>query len=89
MRLPRFIVAKSSETAIVLRDLGPWDVYPTISNAAEAVVDQLWSKLHIADMRLFYFDSEGDLGELLHDGARFTDFGYATTADLEAEGISL
>lgn len=66
----------STPTRLVIRDVGPHDQHKTVTNDAEWVVARLldcgWLKPH---MRLFYYDSEGTLDELRHDGRRFTGFG--------------
>lgn len=60
---------------LVIRDIGPWDRHPTVTNDAEAVVRTLVETNRVAATgRIFYFDSEGDGGELLHDAGRFLGF---------------
>ena len=62
---------------IVLRDLGPWDKYMTITNAAESVIEELSrSHLLVGDRRVFYYDSEGTLDELLVKDEQFAGFKY-------------
>ena len=58
----------------VIRDVGPHDKYPTVTNDVENVVDRLRATGHLRE-RLFYYDSEGDLGEILLKDGRF--FGFA------------
>ncbi len=54
---------------LVIRDLGPWEKYMTITNDAENVVAELHSLGHIPPGRnLLYYDSLGTLDELNHDG---------------------
>lgn len=63
---------------IVIRDLGPWNVYQTVTNAAENVVAELWISDRLdGGRRLFYYDSEGDLGELLVKDGEFAGFAPA------------
>lgn len=60
---------------LVIRDIGPWDQHPTITNDAEHVVERLIIDGHLPPgRRLFYYDSEGDLGELLIEDNRFAGF---------------
>lgn len=68
------IVARADH-AITIRDRGPWTQYMTITNDAEGVVAELW-KLGLlkSHQRLFYYDSGGDLDELLHQDGTFTGF---------------
>jgi hypothetical protein len=71
--------------AMVLADIGPWDQYKTITNAAEKTV----LKCHVMGLgkrRLFYFDSDNDLTELLHDGnGKFVNFKNAHPSILDEE----
>lgn len=57
---------------VVIRDLGPWDQYKTVTNDAENVVEFLVEAevLRPGD-RLFYFDSSGQLDEILVKDGRF------------------
>ena len=66
------------DTAIVIRDVGHASGFSSVTNDAEAVVRTV---LRIAeqlqepkDCRIFYFDSDGRLDELCHDGTNFTGF---------------
>lgn len=62
------------ETAdyILIRDLGPWDQFLSITNGAEWVVQQLAPRL--GNRKLYYIDSDGETSQLLvHDG-RFAGF---------------
>lgn len=72
----RFEIVEHDPHQVVLRDLGPWNEHPTITNDAEGVVERLiLASMVKADIRLLYFDSEGEVTELRHDGHRFTGFG--------------
>lgn len=63
------------ESPLVIKDVGPWDSHPTITNDAEAVVEELAAKGHLPDgRRLFYIDSEGAEDELVHEHGRFVGF---------------
>ncbi len=65
--------------SIVIRDVGHAEGRPSITNDAEAVVAAM---LRIMDAlgdprettRVFYIDSDGQMDELVHDGAMFTGF---------------
>lgn len=60
---------------LVIRDIGPWDRYMTITNDAEHVVEELVSKGVLpAGRRLLYYDSEGELDELLVKDGKFAGF---------------
>lgn len=83
---PRYVVVCESFLAgdepLVLRDVGPWDQHPTVTNAAERVVQDLVAQGRLEPkQRLLYYDSEGELTEILHDGERFTGFRHPPEAE--------
>jgi hypothetical protein len=66
---------ESTPELLVIRDVGPWDQYMTVTNAAETVVYTLWALGHLpAGRRLYYYDSLGSLDELLHQEGVFKGF---------------
>lgn len=69
-----FEIVEQTDEHIIIRDLGPWDQYKTITNAAEWVVSQLAGSL--GDRRLLYYDSEGILDELKVENGKFAGFKY-------------
>lgn len=75
-----FRVIEETPKAVLIRDIGPWNLHPTVTNDAEAVVDYLLPLLK--GRRLFYFDSEGDLDELLVRDGKFSGFANATGVPL-------
>ncbi len=61
---------------VTISDIGPHTLHKTVTNDAEYVVAKLKELGFIkAGRRLFYYDSDGEKSELLHDGERFV--GYA------------
>lgn len=65
-----------TEEPLVIRDIGPWDKYMTVTNAAETVVGELVDRGALPPgRRLFYYDSEGQQDELVVKDGRFA--GYA------------
>jgi hypothetical protein len=74
MNSAKFEVVRSDNETVVLRDVGPWSEHPTVTNDAEQVVESLgrW----VGNRRLLYYDSDGELTELKHEGARFTGFAF-------------
>jgi hypothetical protein len=76
MKLPRYEIIAMNAKGIILRDVGPWEDWPTVTNAAEVVVDELNKRLILSPgMRLFYVDSDGEPGEiLLYDDMTFKGF---------------
>lgn len=60
---------------LVIRDIGPWDRYRTVTNDAEAVVEALVKAGRLPEgRRLLYFDSEGDLDEIIVKNGKFAGF---------------
>lgn len=66
-------IVKSDAESVTIRDVGPWDQRLTITNDAEFVVAKMKS-LGLGSRRLFYYDSDGQLDELVHDNGRFVRF---------------
>lgn len=63
---------------LTIRDVGPWDKYPTVTNAAEETVAELLaSGILQPSQRLLYYDSENELDELLVKDGRFAGFAPA------------
>jgi hypothetical protein len=74
-----FTILSNSPDVIVLEDLGPWDMYQTITNDAENVVAYLYKsgRLVLPTKQIVYFDSDGETAKLNHDGmGNFTGFGF-------------
>lgn len=74
MRLrAKYRIEEQTEEKIVIRDVGRECM--SVTNDAEAVVRDLQQNRMLDGRRLFYFDSEGQLDELKHDGnGLFTGF---------------
>lgn len=71
-RRAHFVFVDQTPLAVVIRDVGPWDRHPTVTNDAEDVVRRIAPILE--GRRLFYFDSEGELTELLIKESKFAGF---------------
>ncbi len=67
---------KSTEKLLVIEDIGDWTRFPTVTNDAEGVVEWLYNNNLITGKELFYYDSDGELSELLHDNGKFVGFRY-------------
>ena len=78
MRTPNYEIVEETEELIVIRDLGPWDCFPTITNGAEEVVESL--ALLLKGRRLEYYDSEGNRDQLLVKDGKFAGFAPAREA---------
>ena len=70
-----FDIVENSDTRVVLRDVGPWSHFKTITNEVEAVV---WGLLQdgilTTKKRLFYYDSENEYDEIAFNERGFTEF---------------
>ena len=78
MRKANYTIEEDLEgRPLVIRDVGPWDAVPTVTNCAEAVVAELTQLGKLpTGRRLFYYDSEGSLDEILvKEYGRFAGFG--------------
>ena len=61
--------------ALVLRDVGPWDRFPTVTNDIEHVVSVLIINGTLnPGQRLFYYDSDNHLDELEIIDGKFAGF---------------
>ena len=58
-----FELIEETGTHLLIRDVGPWSAHFTVTNDAEGVCRRLAPRLN--GRRLFYFDSLGELGELI------------------------
>jgi len=80
----RFRVEHFSPERIVIRDLGPWSQHMTVTNDAEWVIE----KLSPAPLqRVYYYDSEGQLDELLHRNQRFVGFAPGDRVGMTADQL--
>ena len=73
MRKANYVITSQDAEKIVLTDIGPWNVHPSVTNAAEDVVAEMLPALN--GRRLFYYDSEGELAELKIKDGEFAGFG--------------
>jgi hypothetical protein len=67
-RQANYEVLQCTWERIVLKDIGPWDHYMTITNAAESVVAEVDRDYGIADRKVLYYDSDGELTEFARQG---------------------
>lgn len=79
MRHARFeIIQDHPPSPLVIRDVGPWDRHPTVTNDAEWVVEALVAQGRLPNgRRLWYYDSEGRLDEIIVQDGRFAGFAPA------------
>ena len=75
MRQAKYDVIAATSDLVTIRDIGPWDKYMTVTNAAEEVVRELIDNGVIHDgQRLIYYDSEGRLDEIVWENGQFITF---------------
>jgi len=72
MKHPNYEIIEQTDEYVLIRDIGPWDIFPTVTNGAEEVVGELAQMLN--GRRLEYYDSEGERTELLVSGGAFAGF---------------
>lgn len=73
MRKANYRIVSESLTHIIIQDMGPWDQHPTITNAAEEVVAELSPRM-LNGQKLLYYDSEGQVDELIVKNGQFAGF---------------
>lgn len=70
-----FEVVAADEAVLVIRDMSNVSGGPTITNDAEWVVSSLfYGGMLKTGMKLMYYDSDGQLDELLHERGVFKGF---------------
>ena len=77
------IVSNVIGQPLVIRDVGPWDVFLTVA----VVQDLVESGLLPVGRRLFYLDSEGEPGELLIHADRFSGFAPVSEEELASQAL--
>lgn len=71
-RKANYELVEQTTEYVLIRDVGPWDKFLTVTNAAEEVVAELASMLN--GRRLDYRDSEGERWVLLIKDGKFHGF---------------
>jgi len=75
MRRANYEILKDEPDMLLIRDIGPWTEHPTVTNDAEGVVEDLAKQGRMpAGRRLVYYDSEGELDEILVKDGKFVGF---------------
>lgn len=71
----KFLVVACEPNYILIRDIGPWTQHPTVTNDAKGVVQRLARAGYLPNgRRLFYFDSENHMDEILVKNGCFAGF---------------
>jgi len=64
-----------TDSVLLIRDVGPHDRHPTVTNDADGVVKRLYAHGWLQDgKRLEYIDSQGNRDEIKHENGRFVTF---------------
>lgn len=75
MKHANYEIVSSAVDRLVIRDLGPWDQFPTVTNAADTTVSELVEGGYLKPaQRLFYYDSDGHFDEIVLNEGRFAGF---------------
>lgn len=76
-RSAQFKIIHNFAHVLVIKDIGPWDRYLTVTNDAESVVKRLVAAGHLTcGQQLVCIDSEGEADQLLVKDGKFS--GFAT-----------
>lgn len=60
---------------LIIKDIGPWFIYPTVTNDAANVVESLFASGSLAPkQRLLYYDSDEYLSEIVIKDGKFAGF---------------
>ena len=74
MARAHYILEKEDKNSVTIADVGQ-GATSSVTNDAEAVLLELHNNGVLKGRRLFYYDSEGQLDEIKHDGkGNFTGF---------------
>lgn len=68
-----FTIESIDGSIVTIRDIGH-EYGPSVTNDAENVVHKLLQEY--GNRRFFYYDSDNELGELVHNGRDFVTFGF-------------
>lgn len=75
MSRANYEVVKDAPDRLIIRDVGPWDKYMSVTNDVENVVEELAGQGRLPiGRRLLYYDSDGQLDELLVKDGKFAGF---------------
>ena len=68
-------VVESTEKSLTIEDVGPWDTYKSVTNDVENVVEFLVkNKVLKEGQKLFYYDSNKFLDEIIVSQGKFVSF---------------
>ena len=82
MKHCHFEICEVERDHVTIRDIGPWDRHPTVTNDADFAVETLAAHGYLKDGRkLRYYDSEGRLDEIIVENGKFA--GFKPLSELE------
>ena len=76
-----YVIVEETADHVLIRDVGPWDQYLSVTNGAEQVVEELAAK--VGNRRLECLDTNGDRDQLLIVKGKFAGFSPCQGADLQ------
>ncbi len=85
-RIVNYEIIEETDACVLLRDIGPWHKYLTITNGAEGVVKAVAPMLR--GRRLEYYDSEGDREQLIVKDGEFAGFAAARNSTRDDGAIA-
>jgi len=80
MKKTNYEIKLCSDSFVLIKDIGPWGRYMTVTNAAEDVVEELNCLLN--GRRLFYVDSSNYIDEILIEHNKFAGFKLLNNKDI-------
>jgi len=81
VREVNYMIIDETDEFLLIQDIGQWNIYKTVTNAAEIVVKELATQLN--GRRLEYIDSDGRRDQLLVKDGAFA--GFAPIPKIEEE----
>lgn len=80
MKKTNYEIKLCSDSFVLIKDIGPWDRYMTVTNAAEDIVEEL--NCFLNGRRLFYVDSSNYIDEILIEHNKFAGFKLLNNKDI-------
>lgn len=75
MRKANYAILSNDNTHITLEDIGPWNIYLTITNDIDNIVSDLYKKSLLTNEKEFsYIDSDGFVTYIKHKDGKFISF---------------
>lgn len=69
----RCTIIETTDEHVLMLDVGPWDKYATMTNAAEDVAEGMAE--YLEGRKLVYIDTEGRMDQILVKDGKFAGFG--------------